>query len=136
MTGKRWQRWAVYRRNADNNLFRYSIEDYIKQNLLVLLDKRGSSINPVSQKKNIDGAVWSSLAKGFRSIDEEEVTSVMKAYYSAFNRKGLDELRMLILPDDETEISFPGFGKAVSASRPSMLVISIPSCKIVNVLIT
>eukprot|EP01039_Chlorochromonas_danica_P000261 gene261-280_t len=109
---KRWQRWAIYRRNADKNLFRYSIEDYIKQNLLVLLDKRGSSINPASQKKSVDGAVWSSLAKGFRSVDEEEVTSVVKAYYSAFNRKGLDELRMLILPDDETEISFPGFGKA------------------------
>ena len=36
----------------------------------------------------------------------------MKSLYSAFNRKNYDELRTLWLPDDNVELTMPGYSKA------------------------
>eukprot|EP01037_Dinobryon_pediforme_P028867 gene28867-32301_t len=62
-------------------------KDYIFQNFLRDLDKKSLHSE--------NGAVWKVISDEFRSEQALEVRSVMKAYYSAFNRQHYDDLGMI-----------------------------------------
>ena len=62
----------------------------------------------------IEESMWQATARTYSDQQSSEVSAVMKSLYSAFNRKNYDELRALWLPDENVEMTFPGFEKAVS----------------------
>ena len=106
-SGIRWQKWAIYQRLLSKDMFQYTLEDYIFQNFLRDLDKKSLHSE--------NGAVWKVISDEYRSEQALEVRSVMKAYYSAFNRQHYDDLGSLWLPDDNNiELLIPGYSKAVS----------------------
>lgn len=92
-------------------MFQYSLEDYIFQNFLRDLDAKASN--------GAKDAVWKVISDEFRAEQSAEVQSVMKAYYSAFNRQNYDDLGSLWLPDDNIELLLPGYSKAVRSSLPT-----------------
>jgi hypothetical protein len=87
-------------------MFQYSLEDYIFQNFLRDLDNKSPNI--------FGDSIWKVLGKGFRDEQADEIEGVMKAYYSAFNRQNFDDLGLLFLPDENTELLLPGYSKMVS----------------------
>jgi hypothetical protein len=112
--GLRWQRWAVYQRMKTTERYEYSLQDYIQQNLLGELHNKAAESLASSQALN--ASVYSGLELELRATEEAEVRAVMKAYYSAFNRQNLDEVRALWLPDEGAELLLPGYEKAVRSS--------------------
>lgn len=90
------------------NNFQYSIEDYIFQNLL--RDLENKNYNDNKSKNNL----WGVVKNAFKEEQKQEVLSVMKAYYTAFNNKNFDNLKLLWLPDENVEILLPGYDKVVS----------------------
>ena len=91
--------------------YQYSLQDYIQQNLLGELHNKASESLAAGQALN--ASVYSALEMELRGTEEVEVRAVMKAYYSAFNRQNLDEVRSLWLPDENAELLLPGYEKAV-----------------------
>jgi len=73
---------------------------------------RGSRGIQLTGSPAVDGVLFRTMAKGLVSIEEDEVRGVMAAYYSAFNRGNFDEIRAFWLPDDNSELLFPGYEKA------------------------
>ena len=116
--GMRWQKWAIYQRVMTKDMFQYSLEDYIFQNFLRDLDEKA-----LSGGKD---AVWKVISDEFRADQSAEVRSVMKAYYSAFNRQNYDDLGALWLPDENIELLLPGFSKAVGTIIPRHHPHSLP----------
>jgi hypothetical protein len=93
--------------------FQYSVDDFIFQNMLRDLKIKADAAKEKGDK--LQQSMWDAVVLGFKDEQETEVGAVMKAYYSAFNRKNYDELRTLWLPDENVELIMPGFGKAVSS---------------------
>lgn len=58
---------------------------------------------------------WHTVKKTMQAQGQEEVEATMRAYYAAFSKRDLDELRTFILPDDRIEFMFPGYGRVVSS---------------------
>jgi hypothetical protein len=108
----RWQQWAVYQRLMSKNQFSYGLDDYIFQNMMREVLQRADTAK--MEGRSVEEAMWRAIAFGYRDEQETEVRAVMKALYSAFNRKNYDELRTLWLPDDSVELVLPGYEKAVS----------------------
>jgi hypothetical protein len=94
------------------NRYEYSLQDYIQQNLLGELHNKATE--SLSSGQALNASVYSGLELELRAAEEAEVRAVMKAYYSAFNRQNLDEVRALWLPDDSVELLLPGYEKVVS----------------------
>jgi hypothetical protein len=107
------------------NTFQYSLEDYIFQNMLRDIKIKADTAKEKGDK--VDEVLWTAIAQGFKDDLQMEVTAVMKALYSAFNRKNYDELRTLWLPDENVEMTVPGFDKVVS--RTVSLYDRIVVCK-------
>lgn len=112
-TGKRWESWGVYPRLDNKQIFQYSVDDYIKQNLLVDLDKKLNDL--LSNNRTAEAQLCSQILFGLQSAEQQEVTGVMKAFYTAFNKKDIDNLRVLWLPDETSELVLPDYRKAVSS---------------------
>lgn len=110
--GLRWQRWAVYQRMKVDNKFQFSLEDYVTQNMQHELSSNALKQN--SENDSISSAMYSATMLGMKSVEAQEVKAVMTAYYSAFNRRNFDELRALWLPDENAELTFPGYERVVS----------------------
>ncbi len=122
-TGLRWHRWAIYQRIGKEARFEYSAQDYIFQNMMAQLRSRSSEArlpSPLESHrtpaKDLQDSVYHTLQLGFAASERDEVTAVMRAYYSAFNRKNFDELRYLWLPAENSELTLPGFDKVVRSS--------------------
>ena len=92
--------------------FQYSLDDYVFDNMLRDLDKR--VINAKEIGNDLESSLWAAISLGFRHEEELQVQAVMKAYYSALNRKNFDEIRLLWLPDDNVDMVLPGFERVVS----------------------
>lgn len=110
--GMRWQRWAIYKRSLQKDIFRFNVEDYIKQSLQHCLRKAALE----SPESSVEAIAREVLAEKMVSEGENGVRQALTAYYSALNRKHIDDLCLFFLPDDESEVAYPGFGKAVSAN--------------------
>jgi len=117
--GLRWHRWAIYERVGKGARFEYSTQDYIFQNMLAQLQSKSEArlLSPQEDHRTpaeaLQDSVYHSLQQGSSASERDEVTAVMRAYYSAFNRKNFDELRYLWLPDENSELTLPGFDKVV-----------------------
>lgn len=112
LSGLRWQKWAVYERLMEKHHFKYSLEDYIYQNMIRDIKQKADTAK--SNGFHIEESMWRATARTYSDEQTVEVTSVMNSLYSAFNRKNYDELRTLWLPDEGVEMTFPGYEKAVS----------------------
>lgn len=104
----RWQKWAVYHRLMDRNNYDYSIDDYIYQSMLNDFTKQAVKS---SSNNKVDAGLWLAVPLSMKMDEELEVSAVMKAFYSAFNRKNFDSIRSLWLPDSNVEITLPGYGR-------------------------
>lgn len=132
--GLNWQRWAVYQRSGMKNAFQYSIDDFIKQNLLHELSEQYSlattrartsalassapSASASADASSLEASVWGACQLGLIADEETEVEGVMAVYYSAFNRGNFDRIRSIWLPDDNVELLLPGHSKAVRETSP------------------
>lgn len=104
----RWQKWAVYQRSMLKNKFDYSIEDYIAQNLASEIKNQA-----VKAPSEWEAATWRSIAEGRSQGEEDDIQSTVAAFYSALNRKCYDDLHVLLLPDENTVFTLPGYSTAV-----------------------
>ena len=104
----RWQKWAVYQRSMLKDKFIYSVEDYIAQNLA-----REVGNQAVLAPSEWEAATWRSIAEGRAQGEQDEVRSTIAALYSALNRKCYDDLHVLLLPDENTVFTLPGYSTAV-----------------------
>eukprot|EP01031_Cornospumella_fuschlensis_P032795 gene32795-39649_t len=104
---QRWIKWAVYQRNQDRSKLRYNVDDFISQNLLKLMSKRMANSDLPADERD----TWHTVKKTIQAQGQEEVEATMRAYYAAFSKRDLDELRAFILPDDRIEFMFPGYGR-------------------------
>lgn len=108
----RWQKWAVYQRLMEKHHFKYTLDDYIVQNMI--RDVKKKAMNAKDLGFRMENSMWTATELAFKTQETAEITVLIKALYSAFNRKNYDELRALWLPDENVEMSFPGYEKAVS----------------------
>ena len=111
----RWQKWAIYRRFRDKADFQYSLEDFIFQNLLKDLEKR--SVDSLKSGDHYKAALWEAVAAKHKLAGEIEVAGVMKAYYSAFNRRSFEDLKVLWQPSEDVELTLPGYPTAVNINN-------------------
>jgi hypothetical protein len=79
-----------------------------------MLDLESKVTNLMNCNKSTEAKLWNTLLDGFYGIEVEEVESVMAAYYSSFNKKNADDMQILWLPDESSELVIPGFMKKVS----------------------
>jgi hypothetical protein len=126
-TGLRWQKWGVYQRTMQKGSFQYSVEDYVFQNMLRDLDRR--VLKADVSNKTLEASLWGAVAQGFRLDEEMQIQAVMKAYYSAMNRKNFDEIRMLWIPDESAEIVLPGYERVVSIAST---LLTFDCCETLN----
>lgn len=91
--------------------FKYSLDDYIFQNLLRSIKIKANEAHTLGLK--LEESMWTATANQYKKEQTLEVEAVMKALYSAFNRRNFDELRALWLPDEHVEMTLPGYEKAV-----------------------
>ena len=104
----RWQKLAVYQRSMLKNKFDYSIEDYIAQSLAFEIKSQA-----VKAPSEWEAATWRSIAEGRLLCDQDDIHSTIDAFYSALNRKSFDDLHVLLLPDENTVFTLPGYSTAV-----------------------
>lgn len=95
-----------------DNRFQYSLEDYITQNMQQELGSQ--AVKHLCNNDTTSSSMFSAMGVGLKNTEAQEVRAVMTAYYSAFNRRNFDEIRALWLPDENSELVFPGYVKVVS----------------------
>ena len=105
----RWQKWAVYKRSMIKDKFDYSLDDYIVQNMI--RDIRANALK--KGVKEWEGRTWEAIADGMVTQEEDAVRGAILAFYSAFNRRNYDDMRVLWLPDESVELLLPGYEKVV-----------------------
>ena len=129
---KQWQKWAVYQRVMMPDKFDYCLEDYIIQSIIRDSKKKAmaaassssapslsSSAYISSVSSSLDSpppassALWASIPHAYHLEEEEEIRALIGAYYSAFNRRNFDALRLLWLPDETVELTLPGYNPAI-----------------------
>lgn len=131
----RWQKWAIYQRLLKKDTFHYSVEDYVFQNMLRSFTEQAMKKTTVNSNKlqhnndnnnaqiiaassdedsmmNVEAGLWQSIPISYKHEEEVEIRAVLKAYYSALNRRNYDAVRTLWLPDNNVELVLPGFAKA------------------------
>lgn len=110
---KRWQQRAIYHRLMKKDTFYYGVDDYIYQTLLKEFNRFANNANMQTGKKHskIEAGLWSSIPLVLKQEEEIEVGAVMKAYYSAINRRNFDAIFTLWLPDSNVELVLPGYDK-------------------------
>lgn len=119
----------MYKRSGDSGRFDYSLQDYVAQDMLAELERNAAKTKASGDLLN--ATIFSSVVAGMNAADETEIRAVMLAYYAAFNRKNLDEIRALWLPDDQCELVMPGYEKAV---RSHSSVVRSAVCKLLPAL--
>ena len=107
----RWKRWAVYQRFGERNLFQYSLQDYIHQQMQ--LEIQSKARDSLLRNDSLSASIFNVMDTGLQATEREEVEAVVLAYYSALNRKNFEEVRAMWLPDDNSELLLPGQDKAV-----------------------
>jgi len=120
----RWQKWAIYSRLLKNeafkNHFQFSAPDYVMQSMQRELQQR--ALANAAKGNLVEAAAWDSLAYGFAQEEAEEAETVVQCYYSALNRLNFDELKALLLPDEETSLVLPGYDMAVGFGEVEALL--------------
>ena len=113
VAGLRWQKWAIYKRmqGGKQGMFDYSLDDFIFQNFIRDLDQR--CMENVQSKDYTKAALWRNIALKYKGEEELQVKGVMTSYFAAFNRRSFDDLKLLWLPDDNIELTLPGFETVV-----------------------
>ena len=91
--------------------FGYCLDDFVVQNMI--RDTKRKADDARKKGQNIEESIWQAMAYGYIDQEDNQVVGVIRALYSAFNRKNYDEMRALWLPDDNIELMLPGFEKAV-----------------------
>ena len=102
----RWQKWAIYERLQRPGQYDYAIEDYVKQSMVRTVSK--FSDNHFGKNQKLEGELYNTIRLGFEEEEKDEVSTVIKSWYSAFNRRNYDELRLLLLPGENTSCKLPG----------------------------
>lgn len=110
----RWQKWAVYQRSMIPHKFDYSVDDYLYESMLQDL----ITVSETQSFADWEKASWKSVATGLVKSEEDEVQSILRAFYSSFNRRNFDDIRVLFLPDENAELTLPGYEKAVCIYIP------------------
>ena len=59
----RWQKWAIYQRLAAKDMYQYSLDDYIFQNLLRDLDNKAAS-------ESNSSSIWQVIGNAHRGEQE------------------------------------------------------------------
>ena len=103
----RWQKWAVYKRIMQDDMFDYAVEDFVYQSLIRDLKLRAGKEDRVGRK--LEAALWDTIARGLEEEEAEEVRAVVLSLYSAINRANFNEIQTLYLPDESVELTLPGF---------------------------
>ena len=112
---KRWQQWAVYERLSRNHKYGYAVEDYVMQNMIRDVFVKADAYKQKNQ--NLESAMYNAIGTGYNNEEVAEVGAVVDAFYSAFNRKNFDEIRVLWLPSsDETSCILPGYDRVVGTN--------------------
>lgn len=113
-TGRRWQSRAVYKRLNTKIDYEYSIEDYIRQNVLRQLELQSSRASSALTNSK-ESQIWNAIATSLRMNEADEVKSIVKSFYEFINRRNFEQVQNLWLPDDSVEILLPGFAREVSS---------------------
>ncbi len=110
---KRWQQRAIYHRLMKKDSFYYGVDDYVYQSLLREFNRLADDASTQKDKKynKIEAGLWRSIPLVLKQDEESEVGAVMKAYYSAINRRNFDDIFTLWLPDSNVELVLPGYDK-------------------------
>ena len=121
----RWQKWAVYSRLLSTterygHHFQYSASDYVLQNMQRELQQK--ALANAAKGYLLEASAWETIAYGFAEKEMEEVGAVIKGYYSAINRRNFDEVKALLLPDEETSCVLPGYEQATGYSEVESLL--------------
>ena len=121
----RWQKWAVYSRLLSttqrySHHFQYSASDYVLQNMQRELQQK--ALANAAKGYLLEASAWETIAYGFAEKEMEEVGAVIKGYYSAINRRNFDEVKALLLPDEETSCVLPGYEQATGYSQVESLL--------------
>lgn len=107
-----WSENAVYGLlDSVKSAYDYNLDDYINQRFLTMLENRAQQALEAGDEKTFKE--YALLEMKSRKDDEEEIESVMNAYYAALNARDRSKLFSLWLPDANSELILPGFSKAV-----------------------
>ncbi len=111
----RWQKWAIYDRLQKKGKYEYAVEDFVRQDMVRTISNM--ALNYHENDRNLEANLWNTIAVGFEEDDKEEIKAVIESFYSAFNRKNFDEMRVLLLPSAETSCKLPGHGRVSGVGK-------------------
>lgn len=83
----------------------------------MLDDLKSKATKAAENGDHMQASLWKAMASNYGQDEELQVTSVVRAFYSAINRKSLDDLQSMWLPDENAELMLPGYNKFVSAQN-------------------
>jgi hypothetical protein len=67
------------------------------------------------------------IVSGFEEEEKEEVEATVRSFYSAFNRKNYDEIRVLLLPCAETSCAYYNLF-VLPSFLVSLIHLLLPAC--------
>lgn len=111
----RWQKWAIYDRMLKKDQFEYGVEDFVRQSMVTDIAAKASKYE--KDDMMLEANLWKTVIVGFQEEDKSEVEAAVKSFYSAFNRKNYDEMRVLLLPCETTSCNLPGHDRTVGVGR-------------------
>jgi hypothetical protein len=111
----RWQKWAIYDRMLKKGQFEYGVEDFVRQSMESDIAVKAAKYE--QESKMLEANLWKTIALGFQEEEKSEVEATVKSFYSAFNRKNYDEIRVLLLPCETTSCNLPGHDRIVGVSK-------------------
>ena len=81
----RWQKWAVYTRLLQKDLFKYCYNDYIVQNLLHMMNKQAKSFQ--ENKLIMESTLTYAAVLSLKEEEKVEIQTIIQCYYNIINRK-------------------------------------------------
>lgn len=70
--------------------------------------------NYMKQGKVANALAWKAITLAYEDDEELQINGTMKAFYAALNRKNYEDVRVLWLPQESSQLILPGFQPVVS----------------------